>query len=324
MSFYNLEPFYRKFFDQMNISLELILRKADIPISRFTDEGLRVNQEEYMKLMGSIDAVLPDEYMLSVGQLELMTRFLPPLFAALCSKDGIRCFKRIAKYKQLIGPFILNVTIDEDHLHLEFIFDDYRTEMPRFTVMTEQVLMIGIIRQATGLEIKPSHIASQYDYNQALIDYFGIRPMKSDKNLLTFDLKDMKEPFLTENNVMWQYIEPELSKRLEQIQMDDSYSAQVRSTLIELIPAGQGTIDEVAKELAVSPRTLQRKLSKEETSFIKQLNHTRELMARNFLKDSSISNDEIAFLIGYSDANAFSRAFRTWTGMTVGDYRRKN
>jgi len=324
MSFFNLESFYREFLDGMNLSLELVLKKADIAPSRFTDDGLTVSKEEYMRVMQSMDEVVPDEYMLTAGQLDLMTRFLPPLFAALCSKDGIRCFERLSKYKKLIGPFVLNVSTDESYLHLEFVFDDYKTEIPRFTIMTEQVLMTSILRQGTGRHIVPCHVSSRYDYNKALVDYLGVTPTKSDRNILSFDLNDMKEPFLTKNNVMWEYIEPELTKRLEQIEQDHSFAAQVRRTLFELIPAGHGTIEDVAKELAVSARTLQRKLAKEDTTFIKQLNHTRELMARNYLKDNKITNDEIAFLIGYSDANAFSRAFRTWTGITIGEYRKNN
>ena len=45
-------------------------------------------------------------------------------------------------------------------------------------------------------------------------------------------------------------------------------------------------------------------------------------MARSYLKSPEMTNDGIAFLIGYSDANAFSRAFRTWTGLTISEYKK--
>jgi AraC-like DNA-binding protein len=188
--------------------------------------------------------------------------------------------------------------------------------------MLEQVLMTGIIRQGTGLDIQPSRATSVYEYNDKINEYLGIRGKKSDRNVLSFSLKDVNEPFLTKNNTMWSYLEPELTKRLEELNVDQSFSAKVRTALFEQIPAGCSSINEIARILAVSPRTLQRKLKDEETTFIQQLNHTRELMARNYLKDRHISNDEIAFLIGYSDANAFSRAFRGWTGQTIGEYRK--
>jgi len=164
-------------------------------------------------------------------------------------------------------------------------------------------------------------VASKYEYGQELEDFFGIKPEKCDTNRLEFSLKDAKEPFLTNNNIMWGYLEPELSKRIKELEVDDSFSAKVRSLLIELIPAGEDDIESVAKEMALSVRSLQRKLANENTTFIKQLNHTKELLARTYLKDKNISNDEIAFLIGYSDENAFRRAFRNWIGMTPTEYR---
>ena len=134
----------------------------------------------------------------------------------------------------------------------------------------------------------------------------------------------MKEPFLTENNLMWNYLEPELKKRMQELETDDSFSAKVRSLLMELIPASNGTIEVVAKEMALSKRTLQRKLSGENTTFVKQVNHTRELMAKNFLMNSILSTEEVAYLLGYSDMYVFMRAFRQWTGLTVKQFRLKH
>jgi AraC-like DNA-binding protein len=231
----------------------------------------------------------------------------------------------MSTYKKLIGPFVLKVTEEDEILNLEFIFEDSDVDIPRYTILTEQILMVGMIRKATGLQIKPIKVASIYDYGDGVIeDYFGVKAEKCDKNILRFKLEDMQEPFITSNNAMWNYLEPELKKRIKEIEVDKTYAARVRSTLVELISAGEDRVETVAYKLAVSTRTLQRKLSSENTSFIKQLNHTKELMARNYLKDKSISNDEIAFLLGYSDATAFGRAFRTWTGVTIGFYRKAN
>ncbi|WP_055070536.1 helix-turn-helix domain-containing protein [Clostridium massiliamazoniense] len=60
------------------------------------------------------------------------------------------------------------------------------------------------------------------------------------------------------------------------------------------------------------------------TTFIKQLNHTRELLAKSYLRDKTMTNDDIAFLIGYSDTNSFIRAFKNWTGMTIKEYKERN
>ena len=121
---------------------------------------------------------------------------------------------------------------------------------------------------------------------------------------------------------MWEFLEPELQKRLYEMEKDDSYSARVRSALTELLPGGMSNIDDVAAKLGISKRTLQRKLTEEDTSFQKQLNGTRELLAKNYLRNTDMSSDDIAFLLGYQELNSFLRAFSLWTGMSISEYRK--
>ena len=122
---------------------------------------------------------------------------------------------------------------------------------------------------------------------------------------------------------MWQYIEPELRRRLSEMEIDDSMAARVRSALVELLPAGKTTIDSVASKLCMSRRTLQRKLTDEHTTFQQQLNSTRLLLAQNYLRNNERTNDDIAFLLGYEDTTSFLRAFSTWTGQTVTEYKKR-
>ena len=69
---------------------------------------------------------------------------------------------------------------------------------------------------------------------------------------------------------------------------------------------------------------MQRKLTQEDTSFQKQLNKTRELLARNYISNTDMSSDDIAFLLGYQEVNLFLRAFSVWTGMSVSEYKKLN
>lgn len=96
----------------------------------------------------------------------------------------------------------------------------------------------------------------------------------------------------------------------------------MRSSLIELLPIGYSSIEEVSAKLGISKRTLQRKLYDEKTTFQKQLNHTRELLAKNYIKNTNMTSDDIAFLLGYQDLNSFFRAFQIWTGMNITEYKK--
>lgn len=123
---------------------------------------------------------------------------------------------------------------------------------------------------------------------------------------------------------MWEFFEPELNCRLSMMGTDDSCAARVRSALTELLPGGECTIDDVAKKLGYSKRSLQRKLQEEDTNFRKQLNHTRELPAKNYLVSTDMTVEDIAFLPGYQEIGSFLRTFSVWTGSTISAYRQQN
>lgn len=83
-------------------------------------------------------------------------------------------------------------------------------------------------------------------------------------------------------------------------------------------------IDNVAAKLGISKRTLQRKLSGENTTFQKQLNNTREMLAIHYISNTDISTNDIAYLLGYQELNSFLRAFTMWTGKSVSEYKKTN
>lgn len=120
---------------------------------------------------------------------------------------------------------------------------------------------------------------------------------------------------------MWSFFEPELNRRLSMMDTDDSYAARVRSALMELLPSGECAIEDVAAKLGYSKRSLQRKLQEENTNFQKQLNHTRELLAKYYVGSTDMRAEDIAYLLGYQDTSSFLRAFAVWTGQTVHEAR---
>jgi len=140
-------------------------------------------------------------------------------------------------------------------------------------------------------------------------------------NRLTFSAEDAEYPFLTENAAMGDFFEVGLKKKLSDLDSEASVTERVRSALQEMLPAGQSSIEEVATRLAMSRRSLQRRLAEESSSYQEVLNATRRELAHAYLARSSASLMEIAYLLGFQDGNSFIRAFRGWTGQTPGEYR---
>ena len=96
----------------------------------------------------------------------------------------------------------------------------------------------------------------------------------------------------------------------------------VRASVAELFPTGQPTLDHVADALAISPRTLQRRLADNGLTFTQLFDEVRFITARQLIIQSEKLAD-IATHLGYADAGSFTRAFERWTGMSPLKYRKQ-
>lgn len=95
-----------------------------------------------------------------------------------------------------------------------------------------------------------------------------------------------------------------------------------RKTLVPLIREGQTSLAALAQAHHTSPRSLQRRLSEQGMSFQQLLDKTRQHLAEGHLRDAKLDLAEIALLLGYSEQSAFTRAFRSWTGLAPAQWRR--
>ncbi len=103
--------------------------------------------------------------------------------------------------------------------------------------------------------------------------------------------------------------------------VEDAFLAELRTSILQLLPAGEMTIDTVAAQLNVSRRTLQRRLSDRDTQFVQVLQGVRQSLSLRYLSDKRLGITDIAFLLGYSDQSSFSSAFKSWHGVSPREYR---
>ncbi len=91
-------------------------------------------------------------------------------------------------------------------------------------------------------------------------------------------------------------------------------SLKVREILAGELGKGEPSVEVVAKKLALTARTLQRRLRDERTTFQSVVDGLRADLAARYLRDPTLGISEVAFLLGYADASAFARAHKRWTG----------
>ena len=301
-----------------------VLALARLPGDLFARKGATLSPAEYFKLWGGLEQVVgADALPLKLGQAISAEAFDPALFACLCCPDLNTALQRLAQYKRLVGPLTMAVDIASTTTTVTLTCYGHTEPIPRSLGTAELVFFTQLARLATRERIVPVSASTPVlpEYGAPLEAFFGCPLSQSNAIRISFSAQDAKRPFLTENAAMWEAFDPGLRQRLSALDEQATTTERVRAVLLEMLPAGMGSIEQVAQRLALSKRSLQRHLGDEAVSFQEVLNQVRRELAQHYLVNSTISPGEISWLLGFQETNSFVRAFRSWTGQTPGAYR---
>lgn len=317
---FTVGPSGRALLADLGVNLADVLRRAELPMVVYTQETAELSAAQYYAFWRALDQETGDPLLpIRIGRALRAEVFDPPLFSAFCSPNLSVAAARLRTYKKLIGPLRLGVDDSGGVTTIEMRWPDGE-RAPDVLMLMELIFWVALVRIATRDEVRPLRFAAPVDpapaQAAAYREYLGVPIEHAAVPAVTFSRADAERPFLTANDRMWEYFEPGLRRRLIEFETEPSTTELVRQALLRLLPAGAATIDTVARELAISVRTLQRRLQLETTSFHAVLRDTREALARHYLSTSRMSAGEISYLLGYDDTNSFYRAFHAWTGRT--------
>ena len=131
----------------------------------------------------------------------------------------------------------------------------------------------------------------------------------------------MELPFVTHNADLLSVMAPQLEAQLSEQMAQQDFGENAKGILKQLLAGRRPGIQDLARELHLSTRTLQRRLNEQSITFQHLLDEARHELARHYLLHSSRELNETAYLLGYADANSFFRAFHQWEGTTPGQWR---
>lgn len=315
---YAVSPGWRLLFRDLGLAAGPLLRQAGLGEDLFSRDAPRVPPEGYHALWAALDAhVHGVPVPIAIARALSVEVFDPTLLAAVCSHDLNGAATRLARFKPLLGPMTLDVDVD-DHgttLGLRWPAD---LAAPPSLALTELLFWVALARITTRAEVSPTRLTAMVvpDQVQAYRDYCGIAVTSGPCWSISFSAPDARRPFLTANDGLWRAFEPDLRRRLSELDLGASMVDRARAALVELLPTGEASLEGVARKLAMSTRTVQRRLGAEGTSFHGVLSNTRQALALHYLRRTPMTAAEISFLLGYEDPNSFYRAFRAWTGST--------
>jgi len=179
-------------------------------------------------------------------------------------------------------------------------------------------------------KIKPNAIFFQHSFKGDFIqkehyeNFFGCPVLfDHDFNGIQIEQTSLEIPLITDDDVINQALcnqaDNLLCNKIEQSPIES-----VNQYIINQLPLGVPEIDEVAKQLGMSIRTLQRKLNDHQLNFTGMIDSIRKELAKSYLKNTNTKIIYIAQMLGFSEQSAFQRAFKRWTGVTPKQCRENN
>jgi AraC-like DNA-binding protein len=144
------------------------------------------------------------------------------------------------------------------------------------------------------------------------------------QNAIAMPLSALSLPMVRSDPALRTLLERVAGEMLDRLPKTDALTSQVRRLLAAELGGGDPGIVALAKKLHMTPRTLRRRLEEVGTTHRDVLEHLRKELALRYVGERSIGTSEVAFLLGYSNASAFHKAFKRWTGVSASEYRKRD
>jgi AraC-like DNA-binding protein len=240
--------------------------------------------------------------------------------AALHAPNLAGALQTLARYKRLTCPEHVELDVTAGEANIRFHWTLATTEVPRLLVDSTFASFAALGRRGTGGQVGPVRIdlARRSGDAELLRAHFGCRvAFRAAVDRIVFDASALDVPFVTANAEAFSRVVPGLEAQLVGRARDRSLRDDVRVAIARAMSRGaRPTVDEVARRLHVSPRTLQRRLGEEHTNYQAELDRVRQTSARRLLANTELHPTDIAFLLGFEEPNSFVRAFRAWERTT--------
>lgn len=154
--------------------------------------------------------------------------------------------------------------------------------------------------------------------------YFGcLVHYNADRDALEVSTESLSAPNRLGDASISEFFEAHLDNELAELAGHEGLERRVRIQISQALSEGVPTVARVAQRLAMSPRTLQRRLSQQGHAFQDLVDEARQELAERLLRRTDYALAEVAFLTGFSEQSTFTRAFKRWSGQTPASFRRE-
>lgn len=313
-------------------SLDVLLSESGLTQEDLSDQDNRISKSAYQVLIGAAIAQTGDTALLLRHTLETRLETMSVVGQIVHTSASLRhSLEQLNRYLHLMGDVELSpgeerfelLRTDDglwivDHLILppemsfwsEISFARFISEFRRsFPCATFEIAMEVTYPPPPHVDQYPELLRVPVQFN-------------AKRNALQIDLvwDTPNSEFEPGNAYAFGIFTRHADELLARLQADTSIRAQIEAQILPKMHEGPITMDQVAAEIAMSRQTLYRRLKTEGVTFAEIHDELRQRMAVEYLEGQKVTVNETAYLLGFSEASSFVRAFKRWTGLSPTAY----
>lgn len=304
------------------IDLRPLLRQANLTPDQIKNTNLRLGVHDQITFLNLIAKALQDDLLGFHLAQSPDLRELGFLYYVSASSENLGdALHQLARYGSIANEGVSPSYFAGKDIGMTFRYVGVSRHLDRHQIEFFMTTLVRLCRQLTGSRLVPKRVRFAHRRDgkyPELTDFFGTDVefgTSIDEVSFTATSKDM--PIVSAdhhlNKLLIAYCEDALRRRPSR---RGAFRSSVENTIVPLLPHGKARVDEIARRLGVSQRTLARRLSMEQMSFSTVLERLKIDLADRYLADDGLSISQVAWLLGYQEVSSFTHAFKRWTSKT--------
>lgn len=302
-----------------------VIESVGLSLSSFQDPEFRIPYTKMGELLAHCVRVTRCKYFgLLIGQRIVPGALGPVGFlmqSANTVQDAIHDYMSFAGLQDQGAVCLLNSINGVTLLSYSIFVEDVEAEEQIYdgTMAGHQ----NVMRSLCGKSFEPTEILFSRPRPKDTTPYkrFFKAPIRFDSefNAIAFPTSCLELTPVRTDPLLYAFLKEEVKRQISN--QPQSIGQKIRPVLRRLLIGQTCTLADVAAQLGLHSRTLNRRLRAEGTTYQAEVEAARYLMARQFLIGTNQSVAEIASIIGYSDTSAFTNAFKRWSGISPSEWR---
>ena len=309
------------------VPVEPLLGRAGLTPEVIADPEERLIVRSQITLLNEAAIALKDDCIGFTMARDFDLREIGLLYYVMASSQTLgEALKRLARYSKVTNEALVFGYREGNRLIVNLSYSGISRHSDRHQIEFCMFAVLRICRVLTGQHLVPQHFWISHHRsgtNSEMARFVGTTVefgATTDEFALNANARELplihSDPYL--NNLLLKYCEAALTDRKGNV---SQLRTRVENAISSLLPHGRVVVDDVARSLGMSKRTLARKLSDEGLNFTEVLQHLRRDLAVRYLDDRKLHISKIAWLLGFNEVSAFTHACRRWTGKTPSQMR---